>query len=147
MQFVEFSSKGDKVLSSVRSHTLRKLGWAPRCNCPTAYLCGLAAGKAAAKKGAKEFNLDIGMHTPSKGSVVFAALKGAIDSGLKTNYTEEMITEDRINGSAIASYAKMLKGADDAKYRRLFSAYLKENFDPEKIVEKFNAVKSKIGSS
>ncbi len=145
-QVLEFSAKGDKVISQVRSSALKQFGWAPRCNAPTAYLCGLLAGKLAAKKGAKEFNLDIGMYTPSKGSVVFAALKGALDSGLKSNYTEEMITEDRITGAAIAAYAKSLKEKDEPKYKSLFSSYLKENFQPEKMAEKFKEVKAKIGS-
>ncbi len=144
VQFFEFAAKGDRVIASARSPSLRQFGWAPRCNAPTAYLCGLLAGRMASKKGAKQFNLDIGMHTPSKGSVVFAALKGALDSGLKTNYGEEMITEDRVNGSAIAAYAKSLKASDPAKYGRLFSSYVREKFDPEKMAEAFNAVKGKI---
>lgn len=146
VQFFEFSANGDKVISSVHSPALSQYGWAPRCNSPSAYLCGLLAGKLAAKKGAKDFNLDIGMYTPSRGSLVFAALKGAIDAGLKTNYTEEMITEDRITGAAIAAYAKLLKSSDEPKYKRFFSTYLKEGFDPEKMVEKFNAAKSKINT-
>lgn len=147
VQFLEFSGKGDKVLSSVRSPALKEYGWASRCNSPTAYLCGLLAGKMAGKKGVKDFNLDIGMYTPSKGSLVFAALKGATDSGLKTNYTEEMITEDRITGAAIAAYAKALKSSDEAKYKKLFSSYIKENFQPEKMVEKFGEVKGKISKA
>ena len=146
VQFLEFSAKGDKVLAGGVSGALSKMGWAPRCNAPTAYLCGLLAGKAAAKKGVKEFNLDIGMQTPSKGSVVFAALRGAIDSGLKTNYTESMIEDSRINGSLIEKYAKDLKAADAAAYSRLFSSYIKQNFNPEKMTESFNAVKAKISA-
>ena len=42
------------------------------------------AGKLAQKKGVKEFVLDMGMYTPSKGSVIFAAQKGASDAGLTT---------------------------------------------------------------
>jgi len=146
VQFLEFSANGDKVVASVNSPSLSQYGWAPRCNSPTAYLCGMLAAKLAAKKGAKEFNLDIGMYTPSKGSLVFAALRGAVDAGLKTNYTEEMITDDRITGAAIAAYAKGLKTSDEAKYKKLFSSYLKDGFEPEKMVEKFNAAKSKIST-
>nr|AJS12238.1 50S ribosomal protein L18P [uncultured archaeon] len=143
-QFVEFSAKGDKVLAEARSMQLKEYGWSPRCNSPTAYLCGFLAGKAASKKGVKEFNLDIGMHTPSKGSLMFAALRGAIDSGLKTNYTTEMISEDRITGAAIAAYAKQLKSKDEKAYGRIFSAYVKENFNPENIVDAFNTAKGRI---
>ena len=61
VQFMNFSAKGDTVLSSVHSSMLSKYGWAPRCNAPTTYLCGLLAGKMAGKKGATAFILDIGM--------------------------------------------------------------------------------------
>lgn len=147
VQFLGFSPEGDKVLAQARSPALRQFGWAPRCNAPTAYLCGLLAGKQAAKKGVKEFNLDIGMHTPSKGAVVFAALKGALDSGLKTNYGGEMIEEGRIDGSVIAAYAKSLKSSSPDKYARLFSSYLKEKFEPEKIAEAFGSAKEKISKA
>jgi len=147
VQVFEFTPKGDKVLSSVHSSALRKYGWAPRCNAPTAYLTGLLAGRIAAKAGAKEFNFDAGMQTPSKGSIIFAALRGAIDSGLKTNYTEEMIGEDRVRGEIIAAYAKKLRAEDEGKYKRLFSSYLKENFAPENIAEAFKAAKEKIAKA
>lgn len=147
VQFFEFSAKGDKVIASARSPMLKQYGWAPRCNAPSAYLCGLLAGKLAAKKGVSAFNLDIGMQTPSKGSVVFAALKGAIDSGLTTNYTTEMTTEDRISGEIIAKYASSLKASDEAKYRKLYSSYIKEGFAPEKAAEAFRAAKGKINSA
>lgn len=144
VQFIEFSMAGDKMLASVRSSALRQYGWSPRCNAPTAYLCGMLGAKMAAKKGAKAFNLDIGMHTPSKGSIVFAALRGATDAGLTTNYTDEMITEGRISGAEIAKYAASLKAKDAAKYSKIFSGYIKEKFEPEKIVEAFNSAKGRI---
>lgn len=147
VQFMEFSPKGDKVLASVRSGDIRKFGWAPRCNAPTAYLCGLFAGKLAGKKGVSEFNADLGMQTPSKGSVVFAALKGAMDAGLKTNYTEEMITEDRVSGEVMAKYAASLKQSDPAKYGKVFSSYIKEGFAPENAADAFKAAKSKISAN
>lgn len=146
VQFFEFTNKGDLVIASVRSQALKQYGWSPRCNSPTAYLCGLLAGKLAGKKGIKEFNLDIGMYTPSKGSLVFAALKGALDSGLRSNYSDDMIADDRITGAKIAEYAKMLKEKDEAKYSRMFSSYIKDKFQPEKMVEAFNAAKGKISA-
>ncbi|VVC01881.1 50S ribosomal protein L18 [uncultured archaeon] len=146
VQFVEFSAKGDKVVAQAQSSSLRQFAWAPRCNSPTAYLCGLLAGRMAGKKGVKEFNLDIGMYTPSKGSLVFAALKGAIDAGLSTNYTEEMISEDRITGAPIAAFAASLKSSDSARYGRIFSSYIKENFKPEDMVSAFRQAKGKISS-
>ena len=146
VQFLAFTPKGDTVIAAVKSANLSKQGWFPRCNAPTAYLSGLLAGKLALKKGVKDFNLDIGMQTPSKGSIVFAALQGAIDSGLSTNYTEKMIDDGRISGEAIAAYAKSLRASDAAKYNKVFSAYIKQKFSPENIVDAFKAAKSKIQS-
>lgn len=144
VQFFEFNALGDKVLASVHSNRLSEYGWSPRCNAPTAYLCALLAAKAAAKAGVTNFNLDIGMQTPSRGSVVFAALKGAIDGGLKTNSSEELISEERISGKSIEDFAKSLKSSSPEKYSKVFSAYVKEDFPPEKIVERFKAAKQKI---
>jgi large subunit ribosomal protein L18 len=144
VQFVGFSAKGDTVLSSAHSRSLAKYGWAPRCNAPTAYLCGLAAGRMAGKKGVTGFILDVGMQTPSKGSTIFAALRGAQDAGLSTNYGNEMIPEDRLTGAAIEAYAKKLKSGDSAGYSRLFSSYVKQGFAPENMVALFKAAKAKI---
>jgi len=147
VQFLEFSEKGDSVIASVRSGALRQYGWPPRCNAPTAYLCGFLAAKLAAKKGVKGFNLDIGMHTPSKGSLIFAALAGAKDCGLATNYENEMITKDRCTGEVIAKYAASLKSSDPEKYRKAFSSYIKEGVAPEGLAEAFKAAKGKIESA
>ena len=146
VQFMNYSAKGDTVLSSVHSSRLAAYGWAPRCNAPTAYLCGLLAGKMAGKKGATVFILDVGMQTPSKGSTIFAALRGAQDAKLSTNYGEEMIPAERLNGSVIEAYAKKLKSDDSAKYTRLFSSYAKQGFAPENMVALFKASKAKIES-
>lgn len=146
VQFVNFSAKGDTVLASVHSRSLAKYGWAPRCNAPTAYLCGLLAGKMAKKKGASDFILDAGMQTPSKGATMFAALRGAQDAGLSTNYTDEMIPEERVTGATIEAYAKKLKSDAPAKYSQLFSSYAKQGFAPENMVANFKAAKAKIES-
>lgn len=144
VEFILFDPKGDKTIVSVHSNKLKEYGWSPRCNTPSAYLCGLVAGKLAKQKGIEKFVLDIGMQTPSKGSVVFAAAKGALDAGLQTNIDSKMIDEERISGKAIASYASYLKSNDQDKFNKVFSSYLKDGFDPEKIVDNFNLVKQKI---
>ena len=146
VQFMNYSAKGDTVLASVHSRMLSKYGWAPRCNAPTAYLCGLLAGKMAGKKGATAFILDVGMQTPSKGATIFAALRGAQDAKLATNYTDEMISEDRLTGAAIEAYAKKVKSEGDAAYAKLYSSYKKQGFAPENMVALFKAAKAKIES-
>jgi len=98
VQFIEFDPKGDKCIVNIDGNRLRKdYKWDAKRNVWSAYLAGLLAGKEAAKKGVKKFVLDIGRYTPSKGSVLFAALKGAVDSGLEAAYDSEMGPEDKLS--------------------------------------------------
>ncbi|MEW6722485.1 MAG: 50S ribosomal protein L18 [Candidatus Micrarchaeota archaeon] len=90
IQFVDFDPKGDKTLLTVTGAHLAKLyKWPSKRNVWTAYLAGMMAGRMAKKKGVKEFVLDMGMYVPSKGSIMFAAQKGAADSGLATSLDKE----------------------------------------------------------
>jgi len=97
VQFFEFRPTGDVCIASVDAARLKKIaGWEMKCNSWSAYLAALLAGKEASKKGVKKFVLDIGMQTPTKGSVVFAALKGAIDAGLETNFDEGVVPSKKL---------------------------------------------------
>ncbi|MBI5223113.1 50S ribosomal protein L18 [Candidatus Micrarchaeota archaeon] len=99
VQFVTFDPKGDKTLLSFDGfHLAKNHKWISKRNVWTAYLVGLAAGKMAQKKGVKDFVFDMGLYTPSKGSVVFAALKGAVDSGLtSTSMSEEKVPTEKLS--------------------------------------------------
>ena len=98
VQFINFDPKGDRTLLTVNGTTLSKAyKWPSKRNVWTAYLAGLMAGKLAHKKGVKDFVLDMGMHTPSKGSVIFAAQQGAADAGLGTSVDREMVPEGKIS--------------------------------------------------
>lgn len=97
VQFIDFGQTGDRTLLTVTGAHLSKLyKWPSRRNVWTAYLAGLLAGKMAQKKGVKEFVLDMGMYMPSKGSVVFAAQKGAADSGLSTSFDSGKAPEAKL---------------------------------------------------
>ncbi len=100
VQFVEYRQVGDKVLASAVSTDLAELGWSGSGkSTPGAYLTGLLAGKRAKEKGFEEAVLDIGLRTPTKGGVVFAALKGVLDAGVDVPHSEEMVPgQDRIAG-------------------------------------------------
>ena len=87
----------------------------------------------------KEFVVDIGLKTASKNALPFAAVKGALDAGLKTNFKQDVIEESRIKGEHIAAYAASLKGKPE--YEKKFSRYLKAGVAPEKLGERFNEVK------
>ena len=71
----------------------------------------------AAKKGVKKFVFDIGMQTPSKGAVVFAALQGAADGGLEVSFDKEMVPTaklanppEKLKAAFEAAKNKCLKG-------------------------------------
>jgi large subunit ribosomal protein L18 len=54
----------------------------------------------AVKKGIKEGILDIGRYRPTKGSKLFAALKGVIDAGIECPYDEKKVpSEERLTGT------------------------------------------------
>jgi ribosomal protein L19E/ribosomal protein L18 len=83
IQFVEYRAGADFVVASAVSKELVKLGWTlPGKNTPGAYLTGLLAGTRAKEKGVDEAVLDIGLREPTKGNLMFAALKGLLDAGV-----------------------------------------------------------------
>ncbi len=94
IQFISFGHEGDKTLLTVTgTHLAKQHKWPSKRNKWTAYLTGLMAGKLAQGKGVKDFVLDMGMYTPSKGSIIFAALQGAADSGLSTKFDSKMVPD------------------------------------------------------
>ncbi|MEM2517536.1 MAG: 50S ribosomal protein L18, partial [Candidatus Bathyarchaeia archaeon] len=146
VQIVAAKPHGDEVLVSAHSRELlREYGWkAPRGNLPAAYLTGLLCGLKAKAQGIEEAVLDIGLHSPTKGARVFAALKGVLDAGLNVPHGEEKLPdENRIKGMHIAQYAKMLS-ADTEKYTAAFSEYLKNKVPPESLPEHFADVKKAV---
>jgi large subunit ribosomal protein L18 len=144
VELVDYSQKGDKVIASAFSKELEKLGWkAGTSSIPASYLTGLMCGTRAKGK-CKEAIFDMGLEVNTLGSKLYAALKGTIDSGIKISADEKMFpSEDRLNGTHIANYAKALKKSE-AKYKKQFSAYMKKKSDPEKLPEQFETMKKKI---
>jgi large subunit ribosomal protein L18 len=100
VQFIEYHDKGDKVVVSAVSKELEELGWtASGKSTPGAYLTGMLAGKRAKEKGLEEAVLDIGLRKPTKGAVVFAALKGVVDAGVEVPHSDKMFPpNDRLSG-------------------------------------------------
>ncbi len=143
VHLVTYSPEGDVTKARVTKKELEKHGWYVKPNTPTAYLYGILLAKKALKLGIKEAILDIGLHTPTKNSVVFAVAKGALDGGLNLKLGTEL-DENRINGSVIANYAKSLKELDENKYKRVFSTYLKRGIKPEELPKLFEKVKAKL---
>jgi len=107
VQFVAFAPEGDKVLGTAVSKELKDLGWTHSTkSVPAAYLTGYLASKRVVGK-IPEAVLDIGLTSPRKGARVFAALKGALDCGIKIPHgTEILPSEDRIKGKHIEDHRK-----------------------------------------
>lgn len=97
LQVIEFSPKGDRVLCSYDSKLLKKVGWTGHTgNIPAAYLSGFYLAK---KSRIKEAVPDIGLHRSIKGTSIYAAIKGAIDGGMKVSCDPDMFpSKERIEG-------------------------------------------------
>jgi len=148
-ELVEAEANGDKVLAYANSVELVKnYGWlGDTGNISSAYLTGLLCGIKALNKGIQRAVLDIGLHNPSKGSRIFAALKGAVDAGLKVNFDKAMLPDEkRIKGVHVAEYAKLLSSSPEA-YQKRFSARLSKGLKPEELSTHFEQVKAKITTS
>jgi large subunit ribosomal protein L18 len=108
-QFVKYEATGDKTLLTINSVILsKKYGWKHSCkNTPAAYLTGLLAGKLAVKAKLNAAIADVGLKTVTKGSAIFAVVKGAADAGLKINFNPKILpSEDRISGKHISAHLK-----------------------------------------
>jgi large subunit ribosomal protein L18 len=148
-QVIEAEAVGDRVVVSAHSRELAKTyGWLGNCgNVPSAYLTGLLCGFKAVANGVDKAFLDVGLHIPSKGTRIFAALKGVVDAGVEVPHSEDILSdEDRISGKHIADYASQLASEPEV-YKQRFSEYLSKKSRPEEIPERFSAVKDKITSS
>lgn len=137
--------EGDHIVAAAHSRELvKKYGWkGGTANTPAAYLTGLLAGLRALKSGIKHAVPDIGLHSPTRGSIVFAAVKGGRDAGLEIPSSEEVFPSDsRIRGEHIAAWSKMLK--EKGLLEKMFSKYLSRGLDPELLPSHFEEVKQKI---
>ena len=145
VQVGEYDEKGDKIICSVSSRHLVKYGWKVGfSNLPSAYLTGLLIGKVVGEKKISEVVVDIGMHKSVKGAKVYAVVKGVQDAGIAIRCADDVFpAEDRLSGKHIQSYAQALS-KDSEQYKKVFSDYLKNDFDPLKITENFTSVKNKI---
>lgn len=103
-QIIKYEPNGDKILISAHSNQLKKLGWNfNKSNTPSAYLTGLLCGLKAKKQNINEAILDLGLSPSIKNSVNYAAVKGALDAGLKISISKEILPqENRIDGSFIS---------------------------------------------
>lgn len=104
IQLVESKEARDFVKLTVSSRNLLKHGWAEELkgslkSVPASYLSGLLFGKMAGKILKGKVIVDTGLIRNTKGSRVYAVLKGIIDSGIKLKTNEKILPEqERITG-------------------------------------------------
>jgi len=148
VQFIEAKPQGDVVLTGAKSSELAKLWkWSMGTgNMPASYLTGLLAGKRALGTGLRNANLDIGLRRASKGSRVFAALKGALDAGVEVPHEAEILPqESRIRGEHISTYGAALASQKE-RVGFQFSRYLEKKGGPDTFLSEFDKIKQRIVS-
>ena len=135
IQLVSPGDKGDLSLASANALELTKFGYnGSTGNVPAAYLTGLLFGKRSLALGYHEAVLDIGLNANSKGSRVYAALMGALETGLGVPYNEKVLpSKERVCGEHIARYAN--------ENPNNFSRY---RISPKELPEHIDTVKQKI---
>ena len=149
IQIVKAETSGDQVIVSAHSRELVKTyGWQGNCgNVPAAYLTGLLCGFRAVVHGVKKAVLDLGLQFPSRGTRVFAALKGVLDAGVTVTHSESVLPDEtRISGKHVVDYASQLSSNPDI-YQQKFSKHISRGLRPEKLSEHFSLTKEKIKSS
>ncbi len=142
-QIIKVAPEGDETVISAHSNELKKMGWLGSTkNISAAYLTGFLCGKKALVEGVDGAVLDIGLKSPTKGTKVFAVLKGAVDAGLHVPHGEAILPSDeRINGEHIAQYAESLS---DGEVDKKFSGYIKNGLSPKDLPDHFGKIKQKI---
>jgi len=111
-QVIKSREAQDSVMHSVNSKELQSYGYNSSFkNIPASYLTGFLLG-VKARKDIKKAILDIGLQRSTKGSKLYAALKGFIDSGIEVSHSKEMLPDEkRIKGE----HTKKPLNIDDIK--------------------------------
>lgn len=112
----EYTPKGDVTKLMITSKKLKDYGWTGSFkNLPASYLTGYLFGKLALKTGFKKAVFDIGRHPSTKGSRLYAFLKGCVDAGMQIPHSPDNFpSDDRIKGKHISEdVEKMFKKVMD----------------------------------
>ncbi|MFH1915899.1 MAG: 50S ribosomal protein L18 [Nanoarchaeota archaeon] len=139
-QIIDYAPDGDKVICGANSQELKKLGWTYSTkSIPAAYLTGkLLHHKMKTKKidVHKEVIVDLGIHTPLKGSRIYAVVKGMKDAGMNIPASDDIYPkDDRITGQHIMDYCK------NQKHPHMFTTYNIDTFN-----ETFKTISEKLKS-
>lgn len=118
LQIIESKYAQDSVKYSINTKELLKHGWPDSRkgslkSLSACYLGGLLLGKKSDK--IKKVILDTGLIPNTKGSRIYAVVKGVADSGIEINYDEKVLpSQDRIEG-------KHIEGLDFNKIKEIIN--------------------------
>jgi len=104
LQLVQSKEAQDNIVASVNTKDLLKLGWPENKSnslksLSAGYLAGYLLGTKLKGK-VSEAILDSGLIPSTKGSKVYAAVKGIFDAGIKISHNEKILpSEDQINNA------------------------------------------------
>ena len=101
LQIVESVNAQDKIVSAVSTKELLKHGWPKEKagslkSLAAAYLAGILIAKKAADKKVGKVILDSGLVPNTKGSRIYAAVKGAAEGNLDIPHNEEILPTDEM---------------------------------------------------
>ena len=113
LQIVESDDAKDKVLHTINTRDLLKQGWpedksGSLKSLAASYLAGLLLGKKA-KEIKRSIILDSGLIPNTKGSRVYAAVKGISDAGMDIKYDEKVIPSDEMVKGKYEFFEKIQK--------------------------------------
>lgn len=113
VQYVESSAAQDTVKASAISKELTSFGWPEKMagslkSLPAAYLTGYLFGKRI--KGFKAAIVDLGLLRSTKGSRIYALIKGIKDAGFEVPCGEEVIpAENKIKNDKTSEFFDEIK--------------------------------------
>ena len=105
LQIIESKDAQDRVIYSSSTKELLKNGWPKEKqgslkSISASYLAGLLLGKKSNKLKGRVI-VDTGLIPSTTGSRIYAAIKGAADSGMEINYDKKIMPSiERIEGKA-----------------------------------------------
>ena len=143
VQFVKALPNGDVTQADAISNSLGEFGWAiTGGNVPAAYLTGYLAGKKALAAGIDYAILDLGLQSNTRGSRIYAALKGVIDAGVEVPASEEIFPEESaLKGEHIAHIADSY---DKNELKKVFASYNKNKVKTDELPKVVDKVVSTI---
>jgi large subunit ribosomal protein L18 len=114
LQIIESQDAQDKIIFSANTKELLEKGWPEEKSgslksLGAAYLAGFLLGKKAGKIK-ERIILDTGLIPSTKGSRIYAAVKGFADAGMKINYDKEMVpSQERMENPNTESFFSKIK--------------------------------------